>query len=94
MNPVQFEKGKELAKGLVTAVNTMGSGEAMVKGFLEELDQSHRTLQQSAIRVMWDVLLGYRPGGTDLRNEDAAALSAKLRQLAAADTVPQYLRFV
>jgi len=62
-------------------VNTMSRFSIEAKEVASQIARDHPTLQQAAVRFLLNILLNYKPYTTDLRNEGAAALCDKLRQL-------------
>lgn len=70
----QTEVAAEAIHNLMDAVNVMGSDDPVVKGIIDELEVSHRTLQQNFWRVMMQVIKKYSEFGSDGRNEGAVEL--------------------
>jgi len=75
------EKGKELANTVTSALNNF-SFEAVIKAAVEELANSHRTLQQCFTQLCFEWLRHMarqeQRGCFDLRNEQSCKLAAKV----------------
>jgi len=70
-----------------------------IAGFSEELNRTHRTLQQAMIHMFWKILLQYGRDHAvsfsyDGRNEDAVMLCRKLVELKEKGEVTEYLPYV
>lgn len=76
----QKEVSKEAIDQIMDAVNVMGSDMPVVKGIVESLQMSHRTLQQNFWRVMIQVIKEYSEFGSDGRNEDAVAMCKFIKE--------------
>ena len=83
-----YEQGESLAKDVLKYVNVMGGDDKVAEGFLATVENDHRTLQQSTMGLLWKILTGYEPWGTDARNEACAALSVKLREMIERNELP------
>ena len=84
------DDGRKIGAQLMTRVNTMMSHDQIAEGMLEAIEGGHNTLQQSVMSLLWQVVSGYEPGSTDLRNEDANALSQKIREMQEAGELPEW----
>ena len=76
----QQEVAKESIDMIMDAVNIMGSDETVVKGIVESLQMSHRTLQQNFWRVMMQVIKEYSEFGSDGRNEGAVEMCKFIKE--------------
>jgi hypothetical protein len=65
----QKEETKVAVAKLMDALNVMGTKKDIVEGMIEELQCTHRTVQQNFCRVMLDVMKKYAEFRHDLRNE-------------------------
>lgn len=72
---------KEAMEEMLRVVNYSGSEEDMTQAIVEVLQGSHRTLQQSFMRVFAKALAEYAETRTDLRNESAVDFAKRVSQL-------------
>jgi len=77
----RINRCKDAMKELIDSTNCMNGHDDMVEGMLLGLMHSHRTLQQSFVRVFIDVMSEYSEVGTDLRNEGAVAFAKKVKEM-------------
>lgn len=70
----------EAARTILSAVNG-GNQAALAQSILEVVQRDHRTLQQSFISVMMQVLVGYADTNFDLRNEQAVKFAGYVREM-------------
>ena len=68
-----YDKGQKIAKDLSDALNNMTFDKEVIKGFADGMTQQHRTLQQSSMRAIYELIGRWaemgRTGQYDLRNE-------------------------
>ena len=76
------DKGKQIAKDLSNALNSMTFDKEVVKGFVEGITQQHRTLQQCSMRAIYAVIKEFaemhEKGVYDARNRDTVEFCAKI----------------
>lgn len=79
MAEVNIRDGKDMAEAMSAFVNSFSIDE---KGFIKEMANKHRTLQQSFTRLCWEWLKTlsamYEKGNYDLRNEASCKLANKI----------------
>ena len=77
-----YDKGYKLAKDLCDAVNPMGYETEFSQGFIDGFNRQHRTLQQKAGVVLYELLKSlaenYQQGRFDLRNLKICEFAAKV----------------
>ncbi len=66
---------------VIREVNVMGGEEDMVQGMVEALQGSHRTLQQSFMRVFSKAMQDYQNTGADLRNEASVNYAKEIAKI-------------
>jgi hypothetical protein len=76
------EKGKQAAKDLSSALNSMTFEKEVVKGFVEGMTVQHRTLQQCSMKAIYAVIVEFAEmndrGAFDLRNQDTVKFCKKV----------------
>jgi hypothetical protein len=90
----QKEETREAVAKLMDALNVMGTKADVVEGMIEELHNTHRTLQQNFWRVMLEVMKQYAEFRPDLRNEASVELCKFLVEKLKEDESKTYLPFV
>ena len=85
MHKDAHEKGKEVAKNLTDALNSMSFQEDVMEGFAEGMTQQHRTLQQLSMGAIYKVILKWAEmaenGRFDDRNKATVELCKKIKDL-------------
>ena len=80
-----ISKVEKIIEDLSDFVNTMSMDNTVIPAMAQRLCRTHRTLQQSTIRLLYGLLVEYskclEKYGTDPRNEDAKAFADKVRHL-------------
>lgn len=76
----QTEVAAEAIHNIMDAVNVMGSDDPVVKGIIDELEVSHRTLQQNFWRVMMQVIKKYSEFNYDYRNENSVEMCKFIKE--------------
>jgi len=89
----QKEAAQKAIALIMDAVNIMGSDKQVVEGIIEELQGTHRTLQQNFWRVMMGVIKEYSEFRHDLRNEGAVELCKYIKEQVA-ENHKEYLPYV
>lgn len=79
------QKGKGLIKELTCLVNSMSLSDRVCEEMARQLACSHRTLQQSTMRLLYGIIVQYskilETMGTDPRNEDAKKFADQVANL-------------
>ena len=90
------DKGKEIGDMLTKALNSMSYDKEVIKGFVDSITHSHRTLQQSSMRAVMALILAWAEmdenGHSDMRNEATLKFCSKVKKLALEDNT--YLPFI
>ena len=78
----QFEKGVESCKSIMNALNTMSGESAFNMGFVNEVNRTHRTLQQNFGGLLKGIIAHFasqdKPGWYDARNEGTVKMCSKI----------------
>ena len=79
-------EGKKIAKEFVNTLNSMTYEKDVARGFVEEVVNSHRTLQQSTMRAIYKLLEKWaemkESGNFDARNEATVSFCSKVKEMA------------
>ena len=51
-----YNKGEKVAKDLSNALNSMTFDKEVIKGFVDGLTKQHRTIQQSSMRAIYELI--------------------------------------
>lgn len=77
-----FNQGVEAATIFTKALNSMSYDKEAIKGFVEKITTSHRTLQQSAMRAIFALLMEWADSSHDERNEATVQFCQDVKKLA------------
>ena len=81
----EAQKGIEIIETLTRLVNSLSLSGDLHKLMAIKLALTHRTLQQSTMRLLYGIIVEYSKSlekmGTDLRNEDAKAFADRVAQM-------------
>jgi len=87
-----FQEGQRIAGELLDALNAMGSEDEVVRGFIDQLQRTHRTLQQNYGHLLVASILLFAQmqdkGWYDLRNEALCEMCKKLEPVAKEAVLP------
>jgi len=90
------DAGKEAGDILIKALNSMTYDDEAIKGFVDSLTHTHRTLQQASMRAIMALIMAWaemdEKGCCDLRNEATVKFCSKIKALALEDNT--YLPFI
>lgn len=82
---MEIKTGKEMAEELTSFVNVFGVDE---KGFAERIASSHKTLQQSTMRLFVEMCRAIAANEKYTDDRNAAATQLAKRVVEAADEIP------
>lgn len=89
------EQMGDLICNFVNSLTRSGTNKDSAERMSAAIQQSHRTLQASAIRLMLEALLAYNPGiWVDARNEGAKAVCDRLRRIQNEFPADLYVAFI
>lgn len=87
-----YEIGQESAKELFRALNWMGAENETIKGFLDQVEEQHRTLQQAFGHLLIRTIVMFaekkEKGFYDLRNEALCEMCKELKPIAEKTYLP------
>jgi len=83
--------GIKVAKAFSDGVNSMAYRDIFMNGFVKEITQDHRTLQQGVMRGIYQLILAWAESGEkgwyDGRNEATVHFCQNIKALAEKDNV-------
>jgi len=86
MNEKAIQGGAEAAGKLTKVLNIMSYEQEAIKGFVETITNSHRTLQQSTMRAMFALIMEWadmeEKGMHDPRNEATVKFCQEIKKIA------------
>ena len=87
-----YNKGEKVAKDLSNALNSMTFDKEVIKGFVDGLTKQHRTIQQSSMRAIYELIGRWaemgRTGQYDLRNERTVKLCQEIVEKCKENNLP------
>ena len=76
-----YDKGKKVASDLTKALNTMTYEKEVTRGFVDEIIQSHRTIQQSTMRAISSLIMRWADSSHDARNQSTVEFCQKIKKM-------------
>ena len=76
-----YDKGKKVASDLTKALNTMTYEKEVTRGFVDEIIQSHRTIQQSTMRAIYSLIMRWADSNYDARNQSTVEFCQKIKKM-------------
>lgn len=77
------EAGSKAAEDLMKALNTMSYEKETIKGFVDTITRSHRTLQQSTMRSIFALMMQWADSHCDARNEATVKFCKNVKKMTA-----------